>query len=853
LPIVVQRGLLGGRYELGPALGAGGFATVFAARDVSRDMDVAVKLVPPPLVGAGPDAVAVRLQREIEVLRKLSSRYVAQIFDWGEDANGVWLVMELVDGVPLSVEALGRALFPHEVLRVARGLLEGLSVAHAAGIVHGDVKPSNVLVPRTREVLDAPKLIDFGLACTTPRADVAREIGEPTRAKGVVVGSARWMAPEVLRGADPTRASDVYAAGLVLFELLGQGSVFAAPSTTDELRARISRDPELDARVPAPLSTVLSGMLARDPSKRYADAARALEAVVDLDTAPVSLAADDPSASRASRPELLPASRPSLAPPRGSLVPPSSRISSPALSRSPIPSVRPSVPASGRALRPSTPPTPRLTTLPAAGIDGLRETLRHLDLAMIDALARRERGNPIGRIARGCALALRLEIDAAALILEPLGMQSDVARAIGATLLAPRARRVTRARVDPDRDDKWIETVPAEIAALLVALATALGGREDAARDAARCERALERLDRAAAGAASSPDGGETARRIDGARITLKIAHGAARARRGEIDPAVALDLAAPLEQGEAHRRTAFDRVVRAMCVASAAMRVDEPRAREELESAVRAASEHGTTLLEACAAASLGRLLVDVPSRADQALSVLERASTLLAHGDAPSLEHEAEHYRAAALVAQGRFADAVPHLRAAREAAHAERAIELEVSSASFEVVSLLAMGDRIPARETVATLGAARIGNAGGRAAALAWLAKCLDTLAGGDREAAEDALAEAKARAREAADDPDAFILVEVLSLLFDAARGQLADVLGPASELERFAQQRGFASFYWFDVLAKVLERLEGRERAPMLDALARLTLLLGPSGRLARDRRTSAPPDMSAG
>ena len=108
----------------------------------------------------------------------MSSRHVARVFEIGEDEQGIWLVTELIDGVWLSVEGLGRALLPHEVLRVARGVLEGLSVAHAAGVIHADVKPSNILVPRTEKALDGPKLIDFGLARVTSRAELARELGE---------------------------------------------------------------------------------------------------------------------------------------------------------------------------------------------------------------------------------------------------------------------------------------------------------------------------------------------------------------------------------------------------------------------------------------------------------------------------------------------------------------------------------------------------------------------------------------------------------------------------------------------------------------------------------------------------
>jgi eukaryotic-like serine/threonine-protein kinase len=817
----VERALVGNRYELGPAIGSGGFGTVFRARDPQRRADVALKLVPP---GFGSDVLAERLRREATILRRVASRHVAQILDFGEDEHGVWLVTELVDGVWLDRISLGRPLLPHEVLRVARGLLEGLAAVHAAGIIHGDVKASNVLVPRGQDALDAPKLIDFGLARVTSRMEIAEELGEAppsvNRARGLVLGSARTMAPEVLLGRDPDQRADVYSAGLVLFELLDAGDLFPVGDGRDQLRARVTTDPMLDERVPPPLSMVLAKMLARDPAQRYVNAAQAHGAVVDLDTAPVSIVREEAPTSL--RGHTLPTDAPL-----------STRTSSIPLRHSSHPSsLRP---ASSTRAR-SVPPLPRLTSLPPDGIAALRETLRHLDLPMLDALARRERGNAIGRIARAVALALRLELDAAALILEPLGLQSDVARAIGATVLAPRARRVTRARVDSDRDDKWADTIDVELAAMLASLAAAISAKDDAARDATRCARVLERL--------------EAARGNETTRTTLRIALTAARVRKGELGSGAALDLVAPLLSQAESRSEPLHLVVRALCAAVLAGRADDLRAREELERAERIAAETGTTLLDACAATALGTLLVGAATRLDHGLAVLERAQTLLMHGDAPSLEHEAEHHRAAALVMTGRWAEAVGHLRAAREAAHAERAGELEIASASLEVVAHLAVGERAPAREAAATLGDARLSSASGRAAALAWVARSLDALAAGEIDASEDALTEAEARVREAgAETADAYVVVEVLGMLFDAARGALPDLMGPASDLERFAAEHNFTAFYWFDVLRAVVERVDDVNAArKMQDALNRLTTMLGPQSRLARERRTSAPP-----
>lgn len=852
--------MLGNRFELGPAIGSGGFGTVFRALDVQTRREVAVKLVPP---GLGSEPAAQRLRREGLILRRVASRHVAQVIDTGDDDHGVWLVMELVDGAPLRVPTFGRALLPHEVLRVARGLLEGLAAVHAAGIVHGDVKPSNVLVAtaQSRGVLDSAKLVDFGLARIVSRSEVAASIGDAMMREGTVLGTAKYMAPEILSGGEPTPRSDIYGAGLVLFELLDQGALFPVGDGRAQLRARVSNEPSLEERVPEPLSDVLMRMLARDPSARYASAVAAHEAVIDLDTAPVSVVRDEsmpPSARDSTRVSIpappVPSSRSTVpplqhpvsiptAPPLPSTMRGGGSAGAPAVavaiapgasSTSPPPSIRPA--SESRRRVPSSPPIARLSSLPADGVAALRETLRHLDLPMLDALARRERGNPIGRIARAVALALRLELDAAALILEPLAMQSDVARAIGAAVLAPRARRVTRARVDSDREDKWVESMDAELCAMLVALAVALSTHDDAARDANRCARALARLE----ALPFSPT-------HESLRTTVRIAHAAARVRKGELDRGSALDLVVPLMPAATSAEAPFHVVVRAL--ACAALNIDD-RASIELERAERIAAETGTTLLDACTATTLGMLLAQTSPRDERGLHVLERAGTLLAHGDAPSLEHEAEQCRATVLIALSRFHHAIAHLRAAREAAHAERAGDLELLSASLEVMTELATGDTKAAYESAAVLGDARLANAKGRTAALAWVARSLVALSAADRDRAEDALTEAEARVREAdRNNADVYVLVEILGMLFDAARGALPDIHGALSGLERFAEEHGFEAFYWFDLLESVVLQVPDQEVVRLMQqVLAELGPVLGPGGRLARERRTDAPP-----
>ncbi|AKU93437.1 Serine/threonine protein kinase PrkC, regulator of stationary phase [Labilithrix luteola] len=846
---MVERALLGGRYEVGVPIGAGGFATVFRGRDRQANLDVAIKLVARGLDGG---TQADRLRVEAAALKKITSRHVARVHDFGEDESNAWLVTELVDGVPLAPDALGRALLPHEVLRVARGLLEGLSAAHEAGIVHADVKPRNILLPRAKDALDGAKLVDFGLARMTTRAELARELGEELPASGVVFGTARYMAPEVLTGSPSDARADLYAAGLVLFELLGEGALFHGATTREELRARLTADPSLDGRVPPPLSLVLARMLARDPRERYADAADALSAIVDLDTAPVVLASEEAVTSVRHGP--ISAMRP---PARGTPLPnsptrppeiaiPSAtqtslrRTSSFSASPAP-PSVRPSqTPSSSTGVT-------RVPVLPPDPSEGLFEVLYHLDLAMLDAFARRERGNANGRIARATALVLRLELDAAALILEPLLPQSDLARALGISFLLPRARRITRARVESDRDDRWLDTMPANMAALCAAAATALSNGDELERDARRCKRALERL--------AAEDQSATAQ----LRLTLEIAATTTSVRSSEIPAAEGVERIQSLigrSNGESRAATALDRILRGLLTSMVVLRVDEALARDELERVARVAVDCGATLFEVCASTSWGRLLVLDPSRAKRGMVVLERTTSLLSLGDVPLLEHDAEHHLGAALAVEGHWAQALPRLRNARRAALAERAMTIELLSASLEVLGHLAMGSRNDSEDALATLGNARLGSTAGGLAGLAWITQSLDALLAGEREAAEDALAEANARVREVAAGAhgvEAFVLTSVMTILFEAVRrqerGAPSNVLDLAAELEHFVHARGFSSFYWFDVLAKALERIEEPTvRMPMQDALSRLTVLLGPSGRLSRERRTSAPP-----
>ncbi|HEY5628292.1 MAG TPA: protein kinase, partial [Candidatus Limnocylindrales bacterium] len=196
--------ILGGRYRLLELLGQGGMATIYRARDSQLERDVAVKLLRPEF-GQDPDFLA-RFRDEARAAASLSHPNIVGVHDFGEDAAGEqFIVMELVDGQDLaSILRESGPLAPRQAARVAADVAKALHAAHTRGIVHRDVKPSNILISRDGRV----KVADFGIARALDDAQVTLP--------GVTMGSVHYFAPEQARGEPATAASDVYALGIVL-------------------------------------------------------------------------------------------------------------------------------------------------------------------------------------------------------------------------------------------------------------------------------------------------------------------------------------------------------------------------------------------------------------------------------------------------------------------------------------------------------------------------------------------------------------------------------------------------------------------------------------------------------------
>lgn len=275
---------LGGRYRLRAVLGRGGMATVYRATDEVLQRDVAVKVLHAHL--ADDPAFLDRFRREARAAAALSHPNVVAVFDWGESAEGVYLVMELVEGFSLRqvLRQRGR-LSPGEALALLGPVAQGVATAHRAGIVHRDVKPENVLISADGAV----KVTDFGLARAAATAS-------QTFGPGALAGSPHYVAPEAVQGGRLDARSDVYALGIILYEcLVGAPPLEGETPTATALQHARRQVPPPSQAVPeltSDVDEVVRRATAADPDGRHADAAdfaAALRAAVPAGPAPVDL------------------------------------------------------------------------------------------------------------------------------------------------------------------------------------------------------------------------------------------------------------------------------------------------------------------------------------------------------------------------------------------------------------------------------------------------------------------------------------------------------------------------------------------------------------------------------------
>ena len=264
-----------GPYEILDSLGAGGMGEVYRARDTKLQRNVAIKVLP-DLLAHDHDRLA-RFEREAQVLASLNQPHIAQIYGFEESTSVKALVMELVEGPTLADRVAAGPLPPEETVLIVRQIAEALEAAHDRGIVHRDLKPANIKVTGDGQV----KVLDFGLAkALDPIASSPDVANSPTLTSpamtqaGMLMGTAAYMAPEQARGGAVDRRADIWAFGVVAFEMLTGTRLFEGATVSDTLASVLRQDVDwtmLPASTPAPLVGVLRRCLERDPRRRLRD------------------------------------------------------------------------------------------------------------------------------------------------------------------------------------------------------------------------------------------------------------------------------------------------------------------------------------------------------------------------------------------------------------------------------------------------------------------------------------------------------------------------------------------------------------------------------------------------------
>ena len=277
-----------GPYQVVGLIGQGGMGEVYRAKDTKLGRDVALKVLP-DLFAADPERLA-RFQREARVLASLNHPNIASIYGL-EEAEGVRaLVLELVEGPTLAERIAQGAIPVEEALPVARQIADALEAAHERGVIHRDLKPANVKVKADGMV----KVLDFGLAKAL-EGDAGSDPSESptltaaaTRA-GVIMGTAAYMSPEQARGKTVDKRADIWAFGVVLYEMLTGQRPFKGRDVSEGLAAAMMKEPDwpaLPANLPAPLGRLLRRCLVKEPGDRLRDVGDARAELRDVLDAP---------------------------------------------------------------------------------------------------------------------------------------------------------------------------------------------------------------------------------------------------------------------------------------------------------------------------------------------------------------------------------------------------------------------------------------------------------------------------------------------------------------------------------------------------------------------------------------
>src|SRR6185503_8301955 len=268
-------------------LGAGGMGEVYRARDEQLDRDVAVKVLP---ASSFDDLTArARLVREARAAAALNHPNICTVYEVGEADGQAYIAMELVEGRTLSAMLVSGALPAEQVVHFGRQLADALTHAHDRGVIHRDLKSNNVIVTADSRV----KVLDFGLAKRAVDSDMTAAVTEMhaslTQA-GTAVGTLPYMSPEQLRGEPVRVASDIWALGVVLYEMAAGARPFTGNTPFELSAAILSDEPvQVPAEIRPELRTAISGCLVKDQRRRYASALDVRAALDGVQTAVTAL------------------------------------------------------------------------------------------------------------------------------------------------------------------------------------------------------------------------------------------------------------------------------------------------------------------------------------------------------------------------------------------------------------------------------------------------------------------------------------------------------------------------------------------------------------------------------------
>jgi protein kinase-like protein len=272
-------GSLIGGCRLEDVLGRGGMGIVYRARQLRLDRVVALKVVAPEL--AGDPSFRERFERESRIAASLEHPHAVPVYEAGEDAGSLYIVMRLIDGPDLrrALQASPGGLGAQRASRIVGQIADALDEAHRRGLVHRDVKPANVLLEQRHDRGEHAYLTDFGLAKAVGSSGLT--------ATSQWIGTMDYVAPEQIRGAEADARADIYSLGCVLYELLAGKPVFPRPHDAAKLWAHVNDAPprpsDHAADVPQALDPVIARALAKDPDERHlsaGDFARAVDAAL---------------------------------------------------------------------------------------------------------------------------------------------------------------------------------------------------------------------------------------------------------------------------------------------------------------------------------------------------------------------------------------------------------------------------------------------------------------------------------------------------------------------------------------------------------------------------------------------